>query len=163
MDAKDVIRSSFGRSKMVTDMLLADLSDADIMQRPVPEANHIAWQLGHLVTSFNFFGAAIEASSMPALPDGFADKHSKETASSDDAAAFLGKDEYTRLIDQQRQALVELLDRLDPSRLDGESPEEMRAYAPTIADTLELAAAHEIMHSGQISVLRRRLGKPVAF
>ena len=38
MNVKDVIRSSFGRSQMVTTMLLSDLSDAEIMQRPAPGA-----------------------------------------------------------------------------------------------------------------------------
>jgi len=30
---------------------LGDLSDADLLVRPVPNANHIAWQLGHLISS----------------------------------------------------------------------------------------------------------------
>lgn len=31
MQIKDVMRASFGRSKMVTDMLLADFTDAEIL------------------------------------------------------------------------------------------------------------------------------------
>ena len=163
MNVKEVILSGFGRSKMVTEMLLGDLSDLDIMQRPVPGANHAAWQLGHLVTSLNYFGEAIQAGSMPALPAGFSEKHTKETATSDEASAFSTKDEYVQLLDQQRTALQTLLGALPEARLDEAAPEEMRGYAPTIADVLELAAAHEMMHSGQFTVLRRKLGKPVTF
>ena len=94
MQIKDVMRASFGRSKMVTDMLLADFTDAEILVRPVSGANHTAWQLGHLVSSLNYFGETIEPGSMPPLPAGFAERHTKETAGKDEAAAFLSKGEY---------------------------------------------------------------------
>jgi uncharacterized damage-inducible protein DinB len=163
MNPKDVIRGDFDRSKMVTEMLLAELSDTDIMQRPAPGANHIAWQLGHLVSSTHHLGESVQAGSMPSLPEGFDEKHSKEAATSDDAAAFLKKDEYIALLNEQRDGIVKLLGEIDESRLDEDAPEAMRSYAPKIADLLGLTAAHEMMHSGQITVLRRKLGKPVAF
>ena len=155
MNVKDVLRSSFARSQMVTNMLLADLSDAEIMQRPAPGANHIAWQLGHLASSIQFFGETIRSDSMPPLPDGFADQHAKETAGSDDPAAFLSKDEYVKLLDEQRQVLLGLLDTLEDDDLLADTPEQMRDYAPKIIDMIGLTAEHEMMHSGQISVLRR--------
>ena len=163
MHVKDMLRGAWGRSKMVTEMLLGDLSDAEILQRPVPEANHIAWQLGHLVLSLNYFGEAVQPGAMPKLPAGFAEQHAKETAGSDDASAFLSKSDYLRLLDEQRQALAGLLDGLPESRLGDAAPAEMQGYAPKIIDVLELTAAHELMHSGQITVVRRKLGKPVAF
>lgn len=163
MNVKDVLRSSFARSQMVTSMLVADLTDSEIMQRPVPEANHIAWQLGHLVGSLAFFGEAIRPGSMPPLPTGFSEQHDKANAGNDDPAAFLTKDEYVRLLDQQRAAMLALLDTLEESDFTADSPEPLRDYAPTVIDMIGLSAEHEMMHSGQISVLRRKLGKPVAF
>ena len=163
MNVKDVLRSSFARSQMVTNMLLDDLSDAEIMQRPAPGANHIAWQLGHLVSSLRFFGEMIKPDSMPPLPDGFAEQHDKETAGSDDPAAFLSKDEYVKLLDEQRLALLGLLDSLQDDDLQADAPEQIRDYAPKVIDMIGLTAEHEMMHSGQISVLRRKLGKPVVF
>lgn len=38
-------------SRMMLEMILSDLSDADLMVRPVPHANHFAWQLGHLIAA----------------------------------------------------------------------------------------------------------------
>ncbi|MHB8953677.1 MAG: DinB family protein [Pirellulaceae bacterium] len=163
MQIQDVMRASFGRSKMVTDLLLADFSDAEILVRPVAGANHTAWQLGHLVSSLNYFGESIEPASMPPLPPGFAERHTKETADTDDSAMFLSKSEYLGLLDTQRQALIRVLDTLPESRLADDAPAEMREYAPKISDVLSMAAEHELMHSGQFSVARRRLGKPVAF
>ena len=163
MQVQQLFRGSFGRAQMVTTMLIGDLSDEELLQRPEPEANHIAWQLGHLIGALHFFGEAVKPGSMPALPEGFNDQHSKETATSDDPGAFLKKDEYATLLDQQRAAMLELSESLSEEELSADAPEQLREYAPTIVDMIGLAAEHEMMHSGQISVLRRKLGKPVAF
>lgn len=163
MDVNDAMRASFGRAKMITEMLLGDLSDADLLVRPTPGANHVAWQLGHMVLSLNYFGDAVKPGSMPALPERFAEQHSKETAGSNDPAAFLSKQAYLDLLNEQREALAGLLATLPSTRLDEVSPEELKGYAPRISDILSLAAEHEMMHAGQFTVVRRKLGKPVMF
>jgi hypothetical protein len=163
MNVKDVLRGGIDRSKMVTELLLADLTDAELLQRPVPEANHVAWQLGHLVMSFNYFGEAVQPGSMPKLPAGFAEQYSRETAGTDDPSAFLAKSEYLRLWDEQRQAFLRLLDGLPESRLESDAPAEMLSFAAKIIDVLAMPATHELMHVGQFTVVRRKLGKPVAF
>lgn len=163
MKAHDIIRGGFARSKMVLDTLLGDLSDAELLERPVPGANHVAWQLGHLIITLRFFGESIRPGSMPALPAGFAERHGKDSARSDDAATFLPKQDYQRLLDQQRVALLALVDQLSEDQLDQETPPAIRGFAPKVGNMLALAAAHELMHSGQFTVLRRKLGKPVAF
>jgi len=160
VDAKDLIRGAFARAQMVSDMLLEDLDESEIMMRPAEHANHIAWQLGHLIVSFNMFGNKVRADSMPALPEGFVEQHSKETSASDDASGFLSKGEYLDLLNQNREGLVGLVAEAD---LDAAAPEEMQGYCQSVGDMLDLAASHELMHSGQITVLRRRLGKPIKF
>ena len=163
MNVKDALRAAIGHSKMVTEVLLADLSDTEILQRPVPNANHVAWQLGHMVLSFNYFGEAVQPGAMPKLPAGFAEQHSREASGTDDPSAFLVKNEYLRLLDEQRQAFLALLDGLPESRLGDDAPAEMQSYAPKIIDLLQMPATHELMHAGQFTVVRRKLAKPVAF
>ena len=51
MNAKDAIRSSAGFSTMVLKTYISDLDDADLMRRPGEGCNHLAWQLGHLISS----------------------------------------------------------------------------------------------------------------
>ncbi len=51
MHAKDALKTALLSTQNITAMYLADLSDEDILVRPVPGANHIAWQLGHLIHS----------------------------------------------------------------------------------------------------------------
>ena len=51
MNAKDVIKYNLRVADMGWSTLLSDLSDADLLVRPSPAANHLAWQLGHLISS----------------------------------------------------------------------------------------------------------------
>ena len=163
MNAKDVLKADLSRARWITGMLLDDWSDEDLMVRPVPGANHTAWQLGHLIGSEHRMISAICPGQMPALPEGFAEAYTKETAASDNAADFHTKSEYLELYDQQRQATMKLLEELDEARLDEPGPEEMKQLAPTIGEIFHLAGDHEVMHHGQFSVARRAMGKPVKF
>jgi hypothetical protein len=49
MNIREVIKTALTNSQSLLDMFLGDLSDADLLVRPIPEANHPAWQLGHLI------------------------------------------------------------------------------------------------------------------
>ena len=51
MTAKDAIKYEMDLSLNVIRTYLSDLSDADLMLRPAKGANHLAWQLGHLIHS----------------------------------------------------------------------------------------------------------------
>ena len=93
MNAKDVIRNNLGLSDFVFQGLLADLSDEDLLVRPVASANHIAWQLGHLIVSENNLINAVCPGSMPELPQGFSESHT----SSDSDEGYLAKQEYLDL------------------------------------------------------------------
>ena len=53
MNANDTLRITLNTSSVVLSRYLDDLSDADLMQRPGPGCNHLAWQAGHLISSEN--------------------------------------------------------------------------------------------------------------
>lgn len=162
MQAKDAIRHVVEFSFMVVDAYLADLSDEDLLVRPVPSANHLAWQLGHLIAGSSHMIEALGHKPLD-LPDGFAARHSKEAASCNDPAAFDKKAEYLELGQKVKAALLVAIDATPDSALDALGPEAMRAYAPTVASVLILAGSHWMMHAGQFVVVRRKLGKPVLF
>lgn len=163
MDGKHVLLDGLRVSEMITSMLFGDLTDADLLVRPVAGANHYAWQLGHLIGSMKQMGEMVQPGSMPALPDGFVEKYTKETAGNDNRDDFLTKDEYLELLSQQRDATRKLINDIDVNQFDEPGPEPMRELVPTVGDVLHLMSLHEIMHLGQLSVIRRQLGKPVMF
>jgi len=162
MNAKGVIREVVEMSDMVVHAYVGDLTDAELLVRSVPGTNHIAWQVGHLLTATRqmLLWLAREA---PELPAGFAEAHSKDSAASDDRARFAAKAEYLRLIDQMKAAVLAAIDATPEGDLDKPGPEPMREYAPTVGSALMMLGAHWLMHAGQFVPIRRKLGKPALF
>ena len=71
MAHKQMLAEVFASNLEMLKMTLADFSDADMLVRAVPKANHALWQLGHLVNSeVTLVGTSVPGS-MPALPAGF--------------------------------------------------------------------------------------------
>ncbi|MHC4880033.1 MAG: DinB family protein, partial [Planctomycetota bacterium] len=58
---------------------------------------------------------------------------------------------------------VAALEKQTDESLDGEAPEQMRAYAPTVGAAFSLHGSHWLMHAGQWAVLRRKLGREPLF
>jgi hypothetical protein len=162
MNAKDVLRQVVEFSHMVTRSYVEDLSDAELLVRSVPGTNHIAWQLGHMIGGTQQMLAAL-GHQPPALPEGFAASHSKETAKSDDAARFASKAEYLALAEQTKGATLAAIDATPESALEQPAPEAMREYAPTVAEALAILGTHWLMHAGQFVPIRRKLGKAPLF
>jgi len=46
MNSIALLTSALESSKKMLAWIVSDFSDADLLVRPVPEANHMAWQLG---------------------------------------------------------------------------------------------------------------------
>ena len=161
MDAKSAIKETFGISNMVLNSYIGDLTDAELLRRPGVGCNHVAWQLGHLISSECGLLNAIQAGAAPQLPVGFEQKHSKENAGSDSPNDFLTRQEYVDLASKVHEAVIACLDAYPESQLDDPSPEHLRKMFPTIGSIFLLIATHSMMHAGQIVPLRRELGKPV--
>ena len=134
-------------------MYLGDLSDADLLVRPVPGANHIAWQLGHLITAEANACAAetCPSAAYPELPAGFAERHTKETASKD--TGFGTKAEYLSLFNKVRQATIAALAKMSDADLDKPTSGPIAQMAPTLGALLVLNADH--VHDARRPVHRR--------
>lgn len=161
MDTKEALRGTAGMSTMVLESYIGDLSDADLLQRPGPGCNHLAWQLGHLITSECALLESIAPGAAAKLPEGFADKHTKETIGVDDPEKFCTKQEYQDLMEKVRAASLAALDKIDAAELDKPSPEKFREMFPTVGHIFVLIATHGLMHAGQFVPVRRALNKPV--
>jgi len=141
---------------------LADFSDADMFVRPVPKANHAAWQLGHVIASERGMLAACGAK-MPELPAGWAERFSKETSAIDDPSRFASKADLLAMFDKVRAGTIAFAKSATPADLAKPGPESMRSFMPTVGHVLEMVPGHVLMHMGQCQVIRRKLGKPLLF
>jgi hypothetical protein len=162
MKAQDAIRTALTSTKHMANMFLQDLSDADLLVRPVPNANHIAWQLGHLIMSeAGMSRAYLPDAGYPELPPGFAEQHNQESHVKD--TGFTTKAAYLDLFNKVRQATIDAAGKLSDADLDKPITGRMAEMVPTVGALLLLNADHVMMHAGQWSVVRRKLGKPVLF
>jgi hypothetical protein len=161
MNAKDVILHNFGMADHIVNAYLGDLSDADLLLRPVEGQNHIAWQLGHLISSERMMVEGVKAGSCPPLPAGFDEAHNKEASTSSDTKGFLTKQRYLDLYNTQRAATKAVIQSLSDADLDQPGPERMRQIAPTVGALFGLAGQHVLMHVGQFVSVRKKLKKPV--
>jgi hypothetical protein len=162
MTTIELIADGCARNLEMLKMLLADFSDADMIVRPCPGANHALWQLGHLIGSETFMVSACGGKAAE-LPAGFGDKFKKETAKIDDPKAFGTKADLLALFDKVRAATVNWIKTLKEADLNKPAPEAMRAFFPTVGHLVLLLPGHLDMHAGQVQVLRRKLGKPILF
>jgi hypothetical protein len=164
MHGVDAIRTALQSTQHLVNWFLGDLDDADLLVRPVPGANHIAWQMGHLIQSEgNLIRQQLPDAAYPELPAGFAEQHGKSTQATDPPVGFAGKAVYLELSDKARKATLAALAKLSDADLDKPTTGPMAPFAPTLGAIFLLVSNHSLMHAGQFSVVRRKLGKPVLF
>lgn len=163
MAVAEHIKASFSSPDTVVRSYLEDLADADLLVRPVPGTNHIAWQLGHLISSEHKLIEAVCPGSMPKLPDGFHEKYAKGTASSDDPNQFHTKQQYFQLLTEQRAGTLAALAKLSDEQLAAPSPKGVQMLGPTVGSIFAAQNMHWMMHAGQWAVTRRKLGRAPLF
>jgi DinB family protein len=155
----DVLTRSF---KMMSDTL-ADFSDADMLVRPCPGANHAAWQVGHLAVAEAGLVGMVKEGLISAPPAEFAGKFTKETCGNDDAAFFPRKAALLEQFGKINDAVIAWARTLKPADLEQATQGRMAAFVPTTGHVLAILSNHIMMHMGQFQVTRRKLGKPILF
>ncbi len=161
MHSNDAIATALTTSDMVLRSYVGDLTDSELLTRPGKDCNHIAWQLGHLITADCDLLNSICPGKGTELPEGFRENHSKDNATCDDPTKFATKQTYLDLLDKTQQATRDALATFSDEALDAPSPEHFRNMFPTVGHIFVLLATHPLMHAGQFVPVRRALGKPV--
>jgi len=161
MNAIDILKSTYSTSRMVLKSYAGDFTDAELMNRAHESCNHLAWQLGHLISAECMFVDQLSPGNACALPEGFAAQYSRETQSDNDASHFLGTANYMDLMDKIQDATFAALDKTSESELDEDAPEMYRPMFPTKGAIWVLVATHNMMHAGQFVSVRRACGKGV--
>ncbi|MCA9413230.1 MAG: DinB family protein [Candidatus Omnitrophica bacterium] len=159
MTVQEHLKASFALPDFMMEHYLMDLSDEDLMVRPLPVINHFKWQLGHLVQGEHSHMNELKFRRMPELPEGFADLFTKETAKIDDPAFFPSKESLVETMTEQRKGTLQILDGLSESDLESETPEAIRYFGPKVGNVFSGEVIHWMLHVGQLTVLRKYLGK----
>ncbi len=155
----DLIALHLGWNLEIAQMTLADMSDAELVQRPVPTANHALWQLGHVAVSEAKELAAL-IPGVTACSESFASRFTKESQGLNATSDFPSKDEILAELTRVRTAVIAGVKQLTDEQLIQPSPVP---WAKNVGQLVLAFSEHLTMHLGQVQVLRRKLGKPVLF
>jgi hypothetical protein len=162
MRAKEATTHLIGFTGGMLQMFIGDFSEADMTVRPAPGANCAAWQIGHLIASeVEILKAEVPAYKPVELPPGFIAAHDTDAAKADPPRAFFGRQQYIDLFKKVRAATLALTGELPDEALDQPTSANWRPLTPKIGNLLNFMAVHDLMHFGQLTVIRRKLGKPV--
>jgi DinB superfamily len=161
MGLTDLLADSLHRNLMMASWMLGDFSDADMLARPVPGANHATWQIGQVTASEARLSKMLKPGMAIELPAGYAEKFTKHTAAIDDPAAFPNKAQLLDQLARVRAATVAIVKSMTEADLAAPMQGPMAEFFPTHGHVVaNLIPTHLAMHVGQIQVIRRKLGKP---
>jgi len=156
--AQDAIADSLHISLEVFQNFVADLTPREYLYRPVPKANCAAWIVGHLVLTDRGALKLLESAEPPLLPKDFEQRFARtaEAAGADD---FGDVSLLMPLLHQHRRLLIDAV-RSATDELLARPLEPPHSLFRTVAGRLSFVALHTLMHGGQITIIRRSLGRP---
>jgi hypothetical protein len=141
--------------------LLDQVPPADWFRQPKGGVTHIAWQVGHLAIAEYWLtlqlvrGRAPEDAAL--IPDGFAARFGRESIPDPDPSRYPSPDELRAILDRVHQQTLREGPTLPEADLD-QPARKAHPYFSTKLGALLWCAQHEMVHAGQIGLVRRLLG-----
>src|SRR5262245_5726774 len=166
MPSSSQLESALERIKFArqyTARFLNDLAPDDWFWQPPGLTTHIAWQVGHLaVAQYNLCLRRIRDridADHALISDSFIESFQFGSKPVADRAQILPIEELRQVFDAvHRQSIDELSQRSD-AELSVLVERPHPVFATKLA-AVEWCAPHEMLHAGQIGLLRRLMGKP---
>ncbi|HWB01322.1 MAG TPA: DinB family protein [Pirellulales bacterium] len=156
--ASDALAQTIANAAGMVMFYTEDLSQRDYLHRPCAKANCAAWLIGHLTLTARSMLTRMGASDLPPLPDGFEKAYARDdTAPS--AAEFPYIDQLRDVFQANHARFAEYVKGLDAARLNTKL-EKPHPRFDTIGTMAAFAPIHIATHAGQISTIRRSLGRP---
>jgi uncharacterized damage-inducible protein DinB len=130
---------------------------------PHEGVSHIAWQVGHL--AFAEYSLALKrvrgkrAEDPQLLPPAFVEKFGRASSPDPDPQGYPSMAEIRRVFDALHQQVLNELSALDDAIVN-EPVTDPHPRFSTKGGAIVWCAEHEMLHAGQIGLLRRLLGKP---
>jgi hypothetical protein len=157
----DCIIFGLQSAKNMLDALTADLTGDDWTHRAVPGSNCAAWLVGHLILVDRRALTLAGMTDLPELPAGFEATFGRENGAPM-AASFGDPTVLMPMFDKYRDMLITAVAKLPTSKFDEMLPKPGPRFK-TFGEFFSFMGLHVIMHAGQISTIRRSLGRPPLF
>lgn len=158
----EIAKKHMESARNYTLVMLEGLSDDDWFWMPENQLSHIAWQVGHLAMAqygLTLFRQRGRAKVDQELMSGkFRKKFMKGTTPEASRDEHPQPTEILEVLHRVNEQMLAEIDGFDGDALD--EPMEMPySVSPTRYGSLMFAGDHEMLHAGQIGMLRRLMGK----
>ena len=135
-----------------------DLAKKELLHRPVNGANCAAWIIGHLVHTDRRAATLMGVADLPPLPEGFEKRFSRE-GDAPKADEYGDVTMLVKLFRESREKIAAAIEKL-PEEVLNKPLEKPSSRYSTLGEMIGFMALHTAMHSGQITIIRRSLGRP---
>jgi uncharacterized damage-inducible protein DinB len=142
----------------VTLLFTEDFHPQEFLHRPCAGANCAAWIVGHLILASRTMMSRIGVTELPALPDQFEkrfarDESAPKSADYGDVTLLRG------LFEEHHVLFAQAVSKLTPAQL-ATPLEKPHPMFQTLGGLAAFAPIHIATHAGQITTIRRSLGRP---
>jgi DinB superfamily len=163
MSRLQIAIEQIGFARNYTIGLLEQTKDGDWFRQPPGGVSHVGWQVGHI--AFSEYRLALWRIRGPQAQDDalfspeFKRLFGAKSVPDADPAKYLAPAEIRAVLDRVHEQVLRELPSLDEAELDRPVPHP-HPFAKTKFLALLWCAHHEMLHAGQIGLLRRHLGYP---
>ena len=158
----DMIMARLKTGREYTNSLLESIDDADWFWQPDKGITHIAWQVGHLAMAQYGLVLFRQRGRQPIdtelMSSKFRKRFAKGTTPESDPSHYPGVEEIRDVFQRVYEQSMQELPTFSESSLD-DPVDPPYSGLPTKFGALLFATDHEMLHAGQIGLLRRLMGK----
>ena len=157
MSLKEDVKKSLENNTGSLKMFLKDINEEESLARPDQNINHIRWIVGHIVVHAEMMLKILKGNME--MPEGWDNMFAYKSQLLDDTSQY--------------PSMKELLDKYDDiynsmyARLENMSDEELKQEFGEFwgkkeirSNGIQWLGKHEYYHMGQITLIRKMLGKP---
>lgn len=159
MSPNDLLAGGYRMGRRMVRMMADDLTPAEFAAQPVPGANSAAWIVGHLAVTARRTAERLGATELPFLTEEFVAQYSVTKKAAGPQTELGDKAELLHLLDVCVDQLLLAARALPPEAL-ANPPANPGPFATNYGEAVLFGAMHFAMHCGQLSTIRRSLGKP---
>lgn len=159
MTPNDVLAAGYRMSAALLHRMVDDLTPGEFCRQPVPGANSAAWVIGHLALTLRNGLRRMGASDVPDFPADLEEKFKTTRQSAGEQSGCGDPKALLATFDACLERFIALVRSLPPDVLAGES-DPKGPFATNKAEAILFGSLHVAMHTGQLSTIRRSLGKP---
>jgi uncharacterized damage-inducible protein DinB len=159
MTPNDMLAAGYRMAAALFHRMVDDLTPEEFNRQPVPGANSAAWVVGHLALVLRNSARRMGAADLPDMPEDVAAKLKATRQPAGEQTGYGDPKALLAVFDASLERLIAAIRELPADALTATSDVPI-PLATNRAEAIQFGALHIALHTGQLSTIRRSLGKP---